>query len=155
MMTERTNPEEILTEMGIELPEAPAPATSYLPYVQTGNLILTAGQIAVDGGEFVAEGIVGQDVTLEEQDWCEDEREVLLSARPARRASAPPPMRRERKVRLRVRGCTVELRRPDNVKSEHAPLCKQLASSHGASLGGSYGRTCSRRSRRCTHVSPR
>ena len=63
---------------------------------------------------------------LEEQDWCEDEREVLLSARPARRASASHPMRRERKVRLRVRGCTVELRRPNNVKSEHAPDSLEL-----------------------------
>lgn len=69
-MTEHAPPEEILTEMGIELPEAPAPAASYLPYVRTANLVLTAGQIAVDGGEFVAEGIVGRDVTLEQAQRC-------------------------------------------------------------------------------------
>lgn len=70
-MTTDKHPEAILTEMGIELPEAPAPAASYLPYVQTGNLLMTAGQIAVGADKaFVAQGVVGVGVDLETAQRC-------------------------------------------------------------------------------------
>jgi enamine deaminase RidA (YjgF/YER057c/UK114 family) len=35
-----------LAELGIELPEVPAPAGAYVPAVRTGNLVYTAGQVA-------------------------------------------------------------------------------------------------------------
>jgi enamine deaminase RidA (YjgF/YER057c/UK114 family) len=35
-----------LAELGIELPEVPAPAGAYVPAVRTGNLVYTSGQIA-------------------------------------------------------------------------------------------------------------
>ena len=61
---------ERLSELGITLPEAPAPAASYQPYSITGNLILTAGQIATDRGTFVAQGIVGDTIDLETAQAC-------------------------------------------------------------------------------------
>lgn len=68
-MSDQT-PEEKLAEMGITLPDAPAPAAAYLPYVRTGKMLFTAGQIAVSGKEFVAQGIVGADVDQETAIAC-------------------------------------------------------------------------------------
>ncbi len=62
--------EEKLAELGIELPDAPAPAAAYQPFAKTNNLILTAGQIATDRGKFVAQGIVGDSVDLETAQAC-------------------------------------------------------------------------------------
>ena len=36
-----------LAELGIELPEVPAPAGAYVPAVRTGNLVYTSGQVAL------------------------------------------------------------------------------------------------------------
>ena len=38
-----------LAELGIDLPEAPAPAANYVPWVVTGNLVFIAGTGAVPG----------------------------------------------------------------------------------------------------------
>lgn len=63
--------EERLADMGITLPSAPAPAAAYLPFVQDGDLIYTAGQIAVGGDkQFIAQGIVGDTVDLETAQAC-------------------------------------------------------------------------------------
>lgn len=62
--------EEKLKELGIAIPEAPAPAAAYLPWVRRGTMVFTAGQIAVDGKEFVAKGIVGKDVDMETARRC-------------------------------------------------------------------------------------
>ena len=34
-----------LKELKIELPDAPAPAANYIPYVVTGNLVFVSGQV--------------------------------------------------------------------------------------------------------------
>ena len=65
-----TTPEERLAEMGITLPQAPAPAAAYLPFVRRENMVFTAGQIAVRDGEFVAKGIVGDSVDMEAAQAC-------------------------------------------------------------------------------------
>lgn len=62
--------EDKLSELGIELPEAPAPAAAYRPFMTTGNLLFTAGQIATDDGQFVQTGIVGDTVSLEDAQAC-------------------------------------------------------------------------------------
>ena len=38
--------ESRLAEMGVSLPDAPAPAANYVPYVVTGNTIYVSGQIS-------------------------------------------------------------------------------------------------------------
>ncbi|MCV7280864.1 RidA family protein [Mycolicibacterium flavescens] len=55
-----------LTELGIELPEVVAPLAAYVPAVRTGNLVYTAGQLPIQGGELPATGKVGAAVTAEE-----------------------------------------------------------------------------------------
>lgn len=55
-----------LKDLGIDLPNPPAPVASYVPYVRTGNLVFVSGQVTLGpkGLEYV--GIVGADLTLED-----------------------------------------------------------------------------------------
>ncbi|MBR45154.1 MAG: hypothetical protein CMM31_01440 [Rhodospirillaceae bacterium] len=54
-----------LAELGIELPQPPAPVAAYVPFVQTGNLVFISGQVSIiDGGE-TGTGMVGDDLTPE------------------------------------------------------------------------------------------
>jgi enamine deaminase RidA (YjgF/YER057c/UK114 family) len=55
-----------LKELGITLPTPPAPVASYVPYVQSGNLVFTSGQVTVaaDGLKYV--GTVGKELSLED-----------------------------------------------------------------------------------------
>jgi len=55
-----------LQEIGIELPQAAAPAANYVPYVISGNLVFVAGQVTFWNGERKFIGKVGTDFTLEE-----------------------------------------------------------------------------------------
>lgn len=57
--------EDRLAELGLELPDAPAPAANYVPYVQSGALLFVSGQIAKDGDRLLT-GKLGQDMTIEE-----------------------------------------------------------------------------------------
>ncbi|MGB0684249.1 MAG: RidA family protein [Magnetovibrionaceae bacterium] len=58
--------ESRLSELGITLPEAAAPAANYVPYVQTGNLVFISGQITLLNGEFHYQGRVGETLSLED-----------------------------------------------------------------------------------------
>ncbi|QIE46651.1 RidA family protein [Pseudohalocynthiibacter aestuariivivens] len=40
--------EEKLAAMGVTLPDAPAPAANYVPYVQVGDMLYVSGQISKD-----------------------------------------------------------------------------------------------------------
>lgn len=51
-----------LSEMGIVLPQAAAPAASYLPYAETGKLLLTAGQLPLKDRSLIATGLLGRDL---------------------------------------------------------------------------------------------
>ncbi|RJL19195.1 RidA family protein [Paracoccus siganidrum] len=57
--------ENRLTELGITLPEAPAPAANYVPFVQTGNLVFISGQISADEGGLIT-GRLGDGMSVEE-----------------------------------------------------------------------------------------
>ncbi|MFZ5826965.1 MAG: RidA family protein [Bacillota bacterium] len=55
-----------LKELGITIPEAPKPVAAYIPFVKTGDLVFTSGQIAIEAGQVKFKGKVGKDLTPEE-----------------------------------------------------------------------------------------
>jgi len=59
-----------LKELGIELPEVPAPVAAYVPAVQAGDFVFTAGQIPFVEGRLKYTGVVGRDLTLEQGIEC-------------------------------------------------------------------------------------
>ncbi|MEZ4462193.1 MAG: RidA family protein [bacterium] len=93
-------PEKKLEELGITLPDAPAPAAAYVPFVTTGNLVLTAGQIAVSNGKLVAEGVVGREVDLETAQSCA--RQCAINIMAQLRAALGDLSRVERILKLNV-----------------------------------------------------
>ncbi|WP_439111768.1 RidA family protein [Lentibacter sp.] len=54
-----------LTDMGITLPDAPAPAANYVPFVITGNTVYVSGQIS-NGPDGLILGKLGENMTTEE-----------------------------------------------------------------------------------------
>ncbi|MDQ2090630.1 RidA family protein [Marimonas arenosa] len=54
-----------LAELGVTLPDAPAPAANYVPFVQVGDLVFVSGQISMQDGNLIT-GKVGTDLTTEE-----------------------------------------------------------------------------------------
>jgi enamine deaminase RidA (YjgF/YER057c/UK114 family) len=79
-----TTPEEALAELGLTVPEVPAPVAVYVPAVRTGNYIYTSGQLPMRNGELIATGKVGGEVTAEEAVECA--RQCALNAIAAVRA---------------------------------------------------------------------
>ncbi|MFC3226566.1 RidA family protein [Marinibaculum pumilum] len=55
-----------LKDLGIELPDAPAPAANYVPYTLCGNILYISGQVPLRDGRVAYTGKVGQDLPLEE-----------------------------------------------------------------------------------------
>ena len=62
--------EEKILALGIELPNAPQSAGSYVQVAITGNLVFVSGQIPVEPGSIPMQvkfkGKVGKDISLEE-----------------------------------------------------------------------------------------
>lgn len=50
-----------LAELGLVLPDAPAPAANYVPYVVTGDIVYVSGQVSMAGGAFLT-GKLGADM---------------------------------------------------------------------------------------------
>lgn len=67
-----------LAELGLTLPEAPAPLASYVPAVRSGNLVFTAGQLPLADGALPATGVVGVDVDVATATACA--RQCALNA---------------------------------------------------------------------------
>ena len=57
--------ENRLSEMGVTLPEASAPAANYVPFVQVGNLLHVSGQISQEGGALIT-GKLGDTASVED-----------------------------------------------------------------------------------------
>jgi enamine deaminase RidA (YjgF/YER057c/UK114 family) len=52
-----------LAEMGLSLPDAPAPAANYVPYVTVGDMVYVSGQISKDGADLIT-GKLGADMSV-------------------------------------------------------------------------------------------
>lgn len=57
--------EKRLNELGVTLPDAPAPAANYVPFVQVGDLVHISGQVSMADGTFLT-GKLGETMTVEE-----------------------------------------------------------------------------------------
>jgi len=77
-------PEERLAELGLAVPEVPAPVAVYLPALRTGNYIFTSGQLPMRDGQLIATGKVGGEITTEQAVECA--RQCALNAIAAVRA---------------------------------------------------------------------
>lgn len=55
-----------LAELGIELPVPAKPVANYVGWVQSGNLVFTAGQITMVNGKLEYQGKVGKEFTVEQ-----------------------------------------------------------------------------------------
>ena len=57
--------EEKLAKLGITLPQAPAPAANYVPFVQVGNIVYISGQVCMVDGKFTY-GKLGAGMSIED-----------------------------------------------------------------------------------------
>ena len=67
-----------LAELGIDLPEAPAPVAAYQPWMRAGNLIFTSGQLPFRNGEISYAGKLGAE--LSNEDGYQAARQAALNA---------------------------------------------------------------------------
>ncbi len=51
-----------LQAMDVVLPAAAAPAANYVPYMQTGDLLFTSGQLPLRDSKLIATGLLGRDL---------------------------------------------------------------------------------------------
>ncbi len=69
--------EDRLRDLGIALPEAPRPVGSYIPCVETGNLLFLSGILPLREGRLIRTGRVGETVSIQEAQ--EDARQVVIN----------------------------------------------------------------------------
>lgn len=54
-----------LAELGLSLPDAPAPAANYVPFVRSGNQLFVSGQVSMNESGFIR-GKLGADLSTEQ-----------------------------------------------------------------------------------------
>jgi enamine deaminase RidA (YjgF/YER057c/UK114 family) len=70
--------DEKLKQLGIQLTDLPKPLGSYVPCVQSGNLLFLSGVMPLRDGKLTRHGRVGETVSLEEA--VEDSRQIVINA---------------------------------------------------------------------------
>lgn len=65
-LSDFATPEDRLAALGIELPPVPGAVGDYAPWVITGNLLMTSGQLPWIDGDLKFVGKVGSDLTVEQ-----------------------------------------------------------------------------------------
>jgi enamine deaminase RidA (YjgF/YER057c/UK114 family) len=58
--------EQKIVELGLLLPTTSKPLAAYIPAIQTGNLVMTSGQLPMVDGALARSGKVGAEVSAEE-----------------------------------------------------------------------------------------
>ncbi|MBN9250275.1 MAG: hypothetical protein BGO03_10600 [Mesorhizobium sp. 61-13] len=56
--------EKRLSDMGVTLPAAAAPAANYVPFVRSGNLLFPSGQLPMKDGKLAVTGLLGRDLDV-------------------------------------------------------------------------------------------
>ncbi len=59
-------PEQRLGQLGITLPEPPTAIAAYVPWIRTGNLVMTSGQLPMRQGRVAYCGKLGVDLSEDE-----------------------------------------------------------------------------------------
>ena len=66
--------EKRLLELGVELPTPAAAVANYVPWVETGKLLITSGQLPMKDGKLMAMGLLGRELGVEAgklaAKWC-------------------------------------------------------------------------------------
>ena len=70
MADDGRTPEERLSAMGLAVPDVAKPVAVYVPAVRSGHQVFTSGQLPMRGGELMATGKVGGEVSAEEAYEC-------------------------------------------------------------------------------------
>jgi len=58
--------EENIKSIGLTVPDVPRPAAAYIPALQSGDMVFTAGQVPLVNGELKYKGKLGADLTVDE-----------------------------------------------------------------------------------------
>lgn len=61
-----SDPEQRLSDLGLELPEAPQPVANYVPFLISGDQLFISGQISKDRDGRVIAGLLGAGVSITE-----------------------------------------------------------------------------------------
>jgi enamine deaminase RidA (YjgF/YER057c/UK114 family) len=70
--------EDRVNELGLSVPDVPAPVAAYVPALRSGSQVFTSGQLPTQSGELMATGKVGAEVSVEDAVACA--RQCALNA---------------------------------------------------------------------------
>jgi enamine deaminase RidA (YjgF/YER057c/UK114 family) len=70
--------EDRLAELGLSVPDVPAPVAVYVPALRSGSQVFTSGQLPMRSGQLMTTGKVGAEVSAEDAVACA--RQCALNA---------------------------------------------------------------------------